>query len=95
MKKLTTKEISNIVKANKSVDKWGIFSTFNDKLKNNKRKLKFMRNGWRLSETMKNKIVSELQVSFENTNVESVSFEVGVRPGYGEYDFLKIIKDEN
>lgn len=88
VKILTTAEISIEVK--KVVEKhgWDIMSTYNDKRKAYRR-LKYMRNGWRISKKMKSNILKDLNKSFKSTTVLSISFEVGYSYR-GEYDYLEI-----
>lgn len=93
MKNLTTKQITTLVKSNERVMEWNPYFTFNDKLKNNRRKLKFMTNGWSVPEEWKIEIVEQLTKTFEDTNVESVKFRVGDGER-GSYDYLEIIKQE-
>ena len=90
--KLTTQQINEIVKADKYIKEWGIFSIYNDKLVRGRRKLKYMRNGWPVPETLKKDILKGLTRKLKHAdNIESIEWKVG-ECFRGEYDYLRIVK---
>ena len=90
--KLTTRQINEIVKSDKSVQEWGIFSIYNDKLVRGRRKLKYMRNGWPVPEVLKRDILKGLIRKLKHAdNIESIEWRMG--DSYrGAYDYLRIVK---
>lgn len=90
--KLTTRQINEIVKNDELTREWGIWSIYNDKLVRGRRKLKYMRNGWRVPESMKKGILNNLTKKFKHAdNIESIQWKVGEHY-LGDYDYLRIVK---
>jgi hypothetical protein len=60
--------------------------TYNDKFKSYRR-IKFMVNGWRLPEEMKNEIIEKVRPLLKGTNF-TIEWQERERFGYGSYDAL-------
>lgn len=90
-RKYSTKHINARVRQLCEENGWEVFFNFNDKRKDGTRRLKYMRNGAPVDKQTKKKIISAVMAEFADSNFISVDWLVGMRQGYGPYDYLCIV----
>lgn len=75
---------------------WGIYSTYNDKRKDNTIRRSFARTNWPVPQKMKDKIISNVKQYAEQVNfpVRDVRFIKSTGPCSGTYDKLVVVCDE-
>ena len=90
--KYTTKQINEIVKSDEFIKKWGMCNVSGSKLKDGRRGLKYMKNGWDVPKKLKDNIVKSLTTKFVGVeNIEKIEWKKG-NHYLGDYDYLRIVK---
>ena len=68
---------------------WEVWSTYNDKHKDDSRRVSYSRNGWSVPSKMKAKILAKTKAIVAKHNPEAhVYWHLAERMGYGMYDKL-------